>query len=246
MLNKDTSYHLIVVGTGGTGTTFLRDVGRYIDNKMLTPGGCPIGLVSLIDGDIVEEKNIERQIFYQRHIGLNKAVAMEQMLHKSYPNVKMQAFGSYLTSIEQIEAIVSSSDNPKMIPLIVGCVDNHACRVLLEEYFDMLDDCIYFDSGNEYCTGEVVMAYKFGGKVYSPVKSVWFPEIKNGDLRPVTEMSCTELNTVDPQHPLVNIMAGGVLNSAVVNLCEGRAKYSVVYFDAQEFQQTAVPINIGE
>ena len=54
MLNKDTSYHLIVVGTGGTGTTFLRDVGRYIDNKMLTPSGCPIGLVSLIDGDIVE------------------------------------------------------------------------------------------------------------------------------------------------------------------------------------------------
>lgn len=243
MLDKNTRYHMIVVGTGGTGTTFLRDIGRYINNKKLSAiGGCPIVKVSLIDGDIVEDKNLERQIFYKRQVGMNKAVAMEQMLHRSYPSVPMQAYGDYLTDLEQIEKIVSTEANA--VPLIIGCVDNHACRILLEEYFSKVSDCIYFDSGNEYCTGEVVMAFKIGNKVLSPVKSVWFPDIKEGDLRPVTEISCSELNAVDPQHPLVNIMAGGILNAAVVNLCEGRAKYSCVYFDAQEFSQTAVPINL--
>ena len=238
---KKISYHMVVVGTGGTGTTFLRDIGRYINNKP----DCPIKKVTLVDGDVIEKKNIERQIFFPSQVGQHKATAMEHMLHCNYPDVSLEAVAKYLATLDELKAILHDVVvKDGRMPLLIGCVDNNAARLLLESYFldGKVKDCVYFDSGNDYAAGEVIMSYKHGGRVLSPVRSEYFPEIKTGDLRPVTEMSCTELNAVDPQHPLVNIMAGQILTSAVINLCEGRAKYSSVDFDAQEFIEDAHPI----
>lgn len=235
-------YQMVVVGAGGTGTTFLRDIGRYLNNRE----DCPIKEVLVVDGDTIESKNIERQMFFPSQVGMNKAAAMEQMLHRNFPKVRFSALGKYLTSEDELNSIFWSRSGygySRRVPLIIGCVDNNAARVLLEDWFLKQDTAVYFDSGNDYAAGEVVFSFRSGGKTISPVRSHYFPEIRRGDLRPVTEMSCTELNAVDPQHPLVNIMAGEILTAAVVGLCEGRATDALVDFDAHTFYMEARPID---
>ena len=104
------------------------------------------------------------------------------------------------------------------IPLIIGCVDNDACRLMCEELFKELPYCFYYDSGNDFSTGEVNFAHRFNGKTLSYEKSYSFPSMTTGDLRHVDELSCTELNASAPQHFVTNMMAGQHLLRGVVQM----------------------------
>lgn len=60
-------YQLIVVGCGGTGSALLYFLSRFLLNLDKDV------LVTLVDGDTVEQKNVIRQSFVPRDIGENKA-----------------------------------------------------------------------------------------------------------------------------------------------------------------------------
>ena len=105
--------------------------------------------------------------------------------------------------------------------------------MVMEEYFRLQENCIYFDSANEHESGEVVLYYKMKGVQLSKLRSEIFPDILRGDLRNVTEMSCEELNNVTPQHITVNMMAGLSLLSSVLALLEqGQMKPGMICFNS--------------
>ncbi len=216
------TYSLVVVGCGGTGTYFLKEFSRFIRKNRT------IGQFILIDGDRVEEKNLERQSFQREDIGLNKAVVMADVLYSAF-DIHWESMNTYLTKPKQLVDLISYT------PIIIGCVDNHACRLVLEEYFKKVPTCAYFDSGNEYQTGEVVFAYKANGKVISPLRSVWFPDMLKGDLRSVTEVGCEELNAVSPQHIVTNMLAGNILLAETASFLGGKPHPGVVFFDAMGY-----------
>ncbi len=187
----------------------------------------------IIDGDTVEEKNLERQSFQQEDIGQNKAAVMADVLNSAF-DLSWVSVGAYLTSMEQLEKIVGKAQkNPVML---VGCVDNHACRLVLEEYFNTHDNVVYYDSANEFTTGEVVFAYKANGDVYSPCRSYYFPDIK-GKHKAVTEMSCEELNSVSPQHIATNMTAGNILLRETCSFLSDRGTLGFVTFDTATYYQ---------
>ena len=147
----------------------------------------------------------------------------------------------FLTSVEQIDDILSLKTDE--IPILLGCVDNHGCRLVLEEYFRTHDNCIYFDSANEIQSGEVVLSYKLNGKQVSPLRSEIFPDILKGDTRNVTEMSCEELNTVTPQHITVNMMAGLALLSSVVGLIQNqRVRPGMICVNSFDMSSEYIPL----
>lgn len=224
-------YHVIVVGSGGTGTYFLKEFCRFIAG-----GHYLVNKLTIIDGDTVEAKNMERQAFSEEDIGLNKAAVMADVLTSAFDLNRVESYSEYLTELDQLEVIANTSS----IPLIVGCVDNHACRMLLEEYFNKHSDCVYLDSANEFSTGEVIFSYKKGGKVISPCRSHYYPEIVKSTKK-VTEMSCEELNSVSPQHIATNMQAGNILLKEVTAILSGTPHPGMVTFDLDMYYQEFWP-----
>ena len=229
------NFHVIVVGSGGTGTYFLKEFCRFIAG-----GHQLVSKLTIIDGDVVEAKNMERQAFAEEDIGLNKAVVMADVLSSSFDLVKVESYSEYLTKLSDLENIAGYSSYSHTIPMIIGCVDNHACRLLLEEYFNNSDNCIYLDSANEFSTGEVIFAYKKDGKVISPCRSHYYPEITKSTKK-VTEMSCEELNNVSPQHIATNMAAGNILLKEVCSILSGTSHPGMVVFDLDMYYQEFYP-----
>ena len=196
-----------------------------------------ITCIHLYDGDTVERKNLSRQCFIEDDIGRNKAVVMQEVLSAAYPKLSIFAHPEYVLAKEQILSQLKSRE----VPVIISCVDNHACRLLLEQIFEEAEDCCLFDSGNEFSTGEAVFAYKKEGKVIGPVRSHYFPEIKEGDLRRVDEISCEELNNVAPQHIYTNMVAGWHLCAAVANLIDDVYTPGMTIFNSLNYSSTFVP-----
>lgn len=195
----------------------------------------------VIDGDIVEEHNLARQCFQKEDIGSSKASVLAEILNDAF-QLYWRSFSTYLTTVIQLEDMIGLNDNE--IPILIGCVDNHGCRLVLEEFFKKHKNCIYFDSANEFISGEVIMSYKINDKQVSPLRSEVFADILEGDLRNVTELSCEELNVSSPQHISVNMMAGLILLSAVTQLLSDNiVKPGMVSFNAQSFLQEYFPMS---
>ena len=224
-------FNIYVLGAGGTGTYFIKEFSRYIASLKNPPVA---DRMFVMDGDTVEKKNLDRQAFLPEDVGFKKSSVIADVINHTLfedGNMEWVSVPSYLTDLSQLSIIPTSTmeataewferrNHCLNIPFIFSCVDNHAARLLLEEYFNSQVNCILFDSANEFDNGECVFAAKMGGKVIAPVRSHYFPDIKTGDLRPVTEMSCTELNTVAPQHIFTNMYAALQLLTQAAKLIE--------------------------
>jgi adenylyltransferase/sulfurtransferase len=108
----------LVVGIGGLGNSAA---------SYLAAAG--VGRIGLVDGDIVEDSNLNRQpLFSESDLGRNKAVVAKEHLLRINPNVDLRAFPKRLDSsnaaniISEFNVIVDSTDNPLSRYLI-----NDAC-----------------------------------------------------------------------------------------------------------------------
>ncbi len=211
MSKPDKRYSLVVVGSGGTGTYFLKEISRYLSSKNRDS----ICAMYIIDGDTIEKKNLSRQAFIDDDIGRYKAEVMAEVLNDQF-GLRWQAVSDYLFDTEQLTTLVDVDS----IPVIIGCVDNHGCRLLLEQYFYASKNCIYFDAANEEKAGECVFSAVVNDVVFSPCRSYFFPDILKGDTRGRDTISCEELNNASPQHILANMTSGLQLLSAFIQLFE--------------------------
>ena len=97
------------------------------------------GKITVIDGDILEARNLDRQLFNQRDIGKNKAEALRSL----YPQVK--AIPEFLTERNGKEIF------DKLCPEVVFiAVDNHESRKVSLDYLDEMHGTIGIFGVNEY------------------------------------------------------------------------------------------------
>lgn len=171
-------YCFYIVGVGGTGSLLARDLPQlllqYRNHSMV-----------LIDGDVVERRNLIRQRFQSGDVGMNKAIAMANKINSFYP-VECEAMDIYLTDKELLARIGRS----EAIPVIVGCVDNNATRLILENTYKELKTAVYIDSANSAYSGNVFCSVKSNGKYYGKTRKQ-AKQLKQKDRNP-TELSCTE------------------------------------------------------
>src|SRR5512139_1740222 len=111
---------IVIVGVGGVGTRLAREMPMYLSRKY------PGAEVTLVDGDIFEYKNLDRQDFDETAIGTNKAVAWTESIKRRYPDLAVKFHDEYATYRNVEEFIPEGS--------VVFCaVDNHASRKLLSD-----------------------------------------------------------------------------------------------------------------
>lgn len=172
-------FKFYIVGVGGTGSLLARDLPKLIirsENEMC-----------LIDGDVVESKNIIRQGYQKQDVGINKAIALSRKINSLYP-VECEFMDCYLT-YDNMSNLLHLKHNKKFIPVIIGCVDNDATRKILEKIMGEQERCIYIDSANSEYEGNIYVAIKSKKGLHGKLRGQSY---KLEDDRHPDEISCQE------------------------------------------------------
>ena len=213
---------ILIVGCGGTGSHYIKELGRLLYGK--SSGEVQI---ILIDGDVVEEKNLVRQAFLPQDIGRNKAQVMAEILSEVY-GIETVYYDKYIDRADDFRSMIRMDS----VVLLVGCVDNHQCRQSMHSFYQEMENCIYMDSANEYSAGEVVIGSRIGNIEMYPDRCEYFPEILQSDEKRRSEESCEVLNAAAPQHMLTNQLAAWILLVHTTKFLAGEWIGGIVFFDA--------------
>lgn len=219
-----TKYNIIIIGCGGTGSNFCKEFGRYLYENPVR-NKCRI---LLVDGDLVEESNIGRQPFLSQDVGRKKSQVMAEILQEAF-DISCDYYTEYIDNTAQLKTF----DDENSMTVLIGCVDNHACRKVLHDYYKSSSSCYYLDSANEYSVGEVVSAMRMGGVDICPDRIDLYPEILDDRSPSKTEASCMEINESKPQHLITNLFAANLLLKCVVEIISEEIwTGGIYYFDA--------------
>ena len=115
---KFTNARVVIVGCGALGT---------ITAQLLTRAG--IGDITIIDRDIIELSNLQRQVlFSELDVGKSKAQMAKEVLTKINSNVHITAHSIHL-NIQNIQNII-----PNNITIVLDCTENIKTRFLINDY----------------------------------------------------------------------------------------------------------------
>ncbi|WP_264521965.1 HesA/MoeB/ThiF family protein [Flavobacterium sp. N1994] len=113
---KLTEAKVLIIGMGGLGCPVLQN---------LVAAG--VGKIGIVDGDVVEETNLNRQFLYSSHdVGRNKVAVAAEVVSKQNPEVALVQYSEYFTK-DNCLAIISDYH------LIVDCTDNISTRYLIND-----------------------------------------------------------------------------------------------------------------
>lgn len=171
-----------IIGLGGVGSHLLSPLCRFLDALTLATRSEKKNLV-LIDGDVYEARNAERQEFPD--IG-NKAEMSSVRVNKSFPSLNVEWKSCYVTG-DNAFLYINEGD------IIFLCVDNHATRKLVSDRCGELKDIILISGGNEFHDGNVQIYVRKRGKDFTPSLTQFHPEIREPQDQNPGEMSCEEL-----------------------------------------------------
>jgi len=104
---------VICIGAGGLGSPVL---------QYLAAAG--VGTIGIVDDDVVEASNLQRQIIYSHHdIGKQKTLAAKEYLERINPYINIEIYSEKFTS-QNASALIANYD------IVADCTDNLANRYL--------------------------------------------------------------------------------------------------------------------
>ena len=165
----------VVIGAGGTASHLIHALVLYANAQ----GG---GRIHVWDADLVEDKNLERQLFFPFEVGTHKADAFG---HR-WPD----AIAPHLEYVGQdnIERVVKDGDT------VLICADNMAVRRVINERAKGLDNVVVVNGGNERHTGSVQLFPRSDGAATAPALDFGSPEFDpDNDELDRSDMSCAEI-----------------------------------------------------
>jgi len=107
-----------VIGAGGVGSFIVPVLCKLVGPSEVT----------VMDGDILEEKNLDRQLFDEKYIGLDKAQSLADCYHCSFLN-EWFAFGAREYFSHDV-LIVAVDNHPARAAALAAC-DYHKCRAII-------------------------------------------------------------------------------------------------------------------
>lgn len=118
---------IYVIGVGGVGSWLAHCMVKLVDTSKIV----------MVDGDTLEEKNLDRQLFSEEHIGFNKSIALSEKLGGGYID---RWYSRYDTEHHHSDWLMC-------------CVDNNPGRKEVLEACDMYGCCAIF-AANEVHSSE--------------------------------------------------------------------------------------------
>ena len=160
--NTNTQIGITVVGCGGTGSRLIPLLAQHISNhnKAVDVGLFSLKIkqkmylnlidLSLDDFDVVEEKNLRRQAFYQFDVGLPKAQALARRYSALY-GIEVKYNDDGFSAID---------DSYKQF--IFDCTDNKKVRQLIEHQVNnaYYKSVVLISCGNEDTFGQIYIKHR--------------------------------------------------------------------------------------
>jgi len=123
MISRHTPYvyeklkkgRVAIAGAGGLGSNVALSLTRI-----------GVGFIKIIDFDVVEPSNLNRQQYYVKHIGMKKVHAIKEILKEVNPFVNIEAIDKKIEkeNIEElfkdVDIIVEAFDNPEYKAMLVN------------------------------------------------------------------------------------------------------------------------------
>lgn len=212
-MKKDYEFYLI--GTGATGSQLLPMLTQLINNTNDKK-------VTLIDGDVVESKNLKNQKFLEKDIGFYKAEVLAERYTRVYPNLELRYMTNYITDESSFLNILGG-DHDK-IKVIIACVDNVETRKVICEALSNSKnnnlEYIYIDSGNGTIArnGQIVVQSNINSFNCSKLPWDIFPEIKESTQTVTKALSCGNQTDKNPQNIATNIYSAVNIFMIITNL----------------------------
>lgn len=206
---------IVIIGCGGTGGYVIGHLARFL-SAYSSVNKREIHL-TLVDGDIVEEKNLLRQNFISRDITKNKAITLGERYSGAF-GIKINVLSEDIESVDKLNSLIKGST-----PLVVGCVDNNASRKILSDWINSSRNytgSFWLDCGNEERSGQVVCGFHPGksktikikdsgpgqkGVFSLPTATEVYPDLLTNIGRFNSELSCAERSVSAPQNIQTNI-----------------------------------------
>jgi molybdopterin/thiamine biosynthesis adenylyltransferase len=127
---KRVVYQIVVIGAGANGSHFFRglcqDLSTHIRAQDYGDDECFSYDLTIADGDIVEEKNLNNQLFDEEDIGLHKVVSLAERYGDHY-DIPVKRVTSYVKDeafLGKLFPEIPVSEKANVVPVLVGMVDN--------------------------------------------------------------------------------------------------------------------------
>lgn len=231
---------LTLVGCGGTGSHLVTGLAALMGE--LTARGIESAL-TLIDGDVVEAKNVGRQLFTAGDIGKHKSLVLANRL--------MQSFGRPVlhrhTPIDErdIKDTFAAIDR-HTLNIVIGAVDNPQARSIIARAVEhQAGDLWWLDCGNERHSGQVCIGNAAGAKQMQGAAELGIitrlpaPHLVYPDLVAVQKAkkikagaSCAELTAAGEQGLMINRLVAAHALTMLDSFLRGDLKYFALAFDA--------------
>jgi sulfur-carrier protein adenylyltransferase/sulfurtransferase len=157
---KLTDAKVLVIGAGGLGYPVLQHL-----------AAAGVGSIGVVDGDVVEESNLHRQLLYTlSDCGKNKAMTTAEVLMKQNPNVKITPFPHHFNR-ENAFKIVEDYQ------IIADCTDTLEARYLINDVALVKGIPFVYASIHQFEGQLSVFNYKEG-----PTYRCLFPEKSNLEI----------------------------------------------------------------
>lgn len=211
---------VVIVGCGGTGAQVARIVGRIVYDvrraRLHTPK------LILIDPDVVEEKNVGRQLFTPADaaLGLPKVEVVGRRLNA--------ALGLDIVWIAEPVSVEKHLDRYGS-QLVISCVDNHLARRELHQARGILIGAGNYRDGGQVIVGNTADAEfmrrhvdgQDGKYAYLPKEGLLFPSLLEPEASTTeaqSTLSCAELVLRGEQDCLINDFMACVVGQYVYSL----------------------------
>lgn len=157
---------VLVIGAGGLGCPVLQNL-----------AAAGVGTIGIVDGDVVDETNLHRQLLYTlKDCGKNKAEVAQNAILELNPDVDTNVFVDFF-SVQNAAQIVKGYD------IIVDCTDTLAIRYLINDIAVTKRVPVVYASIHKFEGQVSVFNYKNG-----PSYRCLFPEPEGLNLAP----TCSE------------------------------------------------------
>lgn len=236
LLESQNKFKIFVVGTGGTGSQLIPFLMQLLNNHIEDEHK-----ITLIDGDIIESKNLKNQKFSYFDVSQPKSKVLCERYQTIYKDINISYIDNYILNKETLINLINGMPY-KYTPILISCVDNNASRRLFNEVFydKSIKNIIYVDSGNgtKNRNGQVVVGYKatinnIQYEILKPVCKIFKNILKDNDsLKSLT--SCVQLVDKYPQNIATNVMAATTIFTIMNEIISfNEINTHIAYFDAQ-------------
>ena len=211
------SASVLVVGAGGLGSPVL---------QYLSAAG--IGTIGIIDDDVVDQSNLQRQVIHNDNsIGLPKVFSAQKAIEDQNPYIKVKPYNRRL-SRDIASELLSEYD------IIIEGSDNFETRYLVNEVAKSLSKVVVSGALSQW-EGQVMV---FDHSLNSPCYQCIFPEKPAAGLAP----TCAEAGVFSALPGVIGTLMAAEAIKHILDVGNGLNGVMLIY-DAMQAETRSIKVN---